>query len=84
MSTHWREKAACLDLDTELFFPIGTTGKAVDQIEQAKRICQWCPAIDQCLDWALKTNQQDGVWGGLSADERRSLRRKRQGRRRAE
>ncbi len=59
MSTHWREKAACLDLDTELFFPIGTTGPALDQIEQAKSVCQWCPSIDHCLDWALKTNQQD-------------------------
>ena len=28
----WRDKAACLTADPELFFPVGNTGPAVDQI----------------------------------------------------
>jgi WhiB family transcriptional regulator, redox-sensing transcriptional regulator len=75
---HWRDQAACLGLDTELFFPTGATGRALDQLEQAKAVCRSCAVATQCLDWALQTNQDAGVWGGLSEDERRTLRRSRQ------
>jgi WhiB family redox-sensing transcriptional regulator len=78
MSMHWRTKAGCLDQDPELFFLIGSTGHALDQLERAKAVCRRCKVITQCLEWAMKTNQQDGVWGGLSEDERRTLRRTRQ------
>lgn len=73
----WRAKAACLDEDPELFFPVGSTGPALDQVERAKAVCRRCSVIDECLDWALETNQQDGIWGGSSEDERRSMRRSR-------
>ncbi|MGH8901962.1 MAG: WhiB family transcriptional regulator [Egibacteraceae bacterium] len=62
----WRSKAACLDEDTELFFPAGTTGPAVDQTEQAKAICRRCDVSAACLDWALKTGQNDGIRGRLN------------------
>jgi len=78
----WRSRAACLDEDPELFFPIGTTGPALEQVEAAKQVCRGCEVIDHCLEWALETNQDAGVWGGLSEDERRTLRRSRQRRRR--
>ena len=78
----WRQRAACLDEDPELFFPIGTTGPALEQVEQAKQVCERCAVTEQCLEWALVTNQDAGVWGGLSEEERRSLRRSRQRRRR--
>jgi WhiB family redox-sensing transcriptional regulator len=29
----------------------------------------------ECLDFAMETNQDTGIWGGLSEDERRNLRR---------
>jgi WhiB family redox-sensing transcriptional regulator len=63
-----------MDEETELFFPLGTSGPALAQIEQAKEICRRCKVAPQCLEWALATNQHDGVWGGLSEDERRALR----------
>jgi len=69
----WRNRAACLDEDPELFFPVGNTGPAVDQIEQAKLVCQRCEVIETCLNWAIDSRQDAGVWGGLSADERRAL-----------
>jgi WhiB family redox-sensing transcriptional regulator len=78
----WRNLAACMDEDPELFFPVGSTGPAVEQVERAKSVCRRCPVSEPCLEWALETNQEAGVWGGLSEDERRSLRRSRQRRRR--
>lgn len=78
----WRRHAACLDTDPELFFPVGSTGRALDQIEQAKAVCRGCPVLSECLEWALETNEDAGVWGGMSEDERRALRRSRQRRRR--
>ena len=38
----WRNRAACLDEDPELFFPIGNTGPAIRQIEEAKTVCRRC------------------------------------------
>lgn len=77
----WRSKAACLGHDTELFFPAGCTGPAQEQAEQAVAICRQCPVITQCLDWAVTTGQDDGIWGGLTEDQRRALRRSRTQRR---
>jgi Transcription factor WhiB len=39
----WRDDAACRDADPDLFFPIGTTGPALVQIGEAKRICRGLP-----------------------------------------
>ena len=46
----WRMRSACLDSDPDVFFPIGTTGGALEQIETAKRICTACLVTDECLD----------------------------------
>ena len=72
----WRHRAACLTEDPELFFPIGNSGPAIAQVEQAKRVCNRCVVQDICLKWALDTGQDAGVWGGLSEEERRSLKRR--------
>jgi WhiB family redox-sensing transcriptional regulator len=72
----WRDSSACLTVDPELFFPVGNTGPAVDQIDKAKAVCGRCSVSEQCLQYALETNQDSGVWGGLSEDERRALKRR--------
>jgi WhiB family transcriptional regulator, redox-sensing transcriptional regulator len=69
----WRDQAACRDVDPELFFPAGNAGPALLQIGQAKQVCAGCPVRTQCLDWALDSGQEAGVWGGTSEDERRAL-----------
>ncbi len=79
----WRAVASCKDTDPDLFFPVGTTGLAITQIEEAKQVCLGCPAQLQCLEFALRSNQDSGVWGGTSEEERRHLRRTYLGRRRA-
>lgn len=73
----WRHEAACRGEDPDLFFPLGNTGPAVLQIEDAKAVCRRCGVTDTCLRWALDTGQEAGVWGGLSEDERKSLKRRR-------
>lgn len=72
----WRHRAACVDKDPELFFPVGNTGPALLQIEEAKAVCRRCPEMEACLQWALETGQDSGVWGGMSEDERRALKRR--------
>ena len=71
----WRVRASCRDTDPELFFPVGTTGPAVDQIATATAICRACAAQPECLEFALATNQESGIWGGVTEDDRRRLRR---------
>lgn len=73
----WRHHAACRDEDPELFFPIGNSGPALIQIEEAKAVCRRCSVSTACLQWALETGQDGGVWGGMSEDERRALKRRR-------
>lgn len=74
-ANEWRDEAACRDLDPELFFPVGTTGPAIEQTETAKAVCRQCDVQEACLDYALRTDQDAGIWGGTSEEERRVLRR---------
>ena len=71
----WRTRAACRSADPELFFPVGTTGNALMAIDYAKRVCAECAVMQECLEFALATNQDSGVWGGHSEEERRAIRR---------
>ena len=73
----WRDHALCRDTDPELFFPVGTTGLALVAIDRAKQVCGECEVRVACLDFALETNQDSGIWGGLSEEERRAIRRER-------
>lgn len=72
----WRHHALCRDEDPELFFPIGTTGPAATQVQEAKLVCQRCSVTEDCLSWALDSGQDSGIWGGTSEDERRTLKRR--------
>lgn len=76
----WRRDAACRDEEPELFFPPGRTDTARVQIEAAKSICATCPVRAACLRFALDTDQREGIWGGRTARERRTLRHARTGR----
>jgi WhiB family transcriptional regulator, redox-sensing transcriptional regulator len=76
----WRHRAACRDEDPELFFPVGTGHSAKQanaitrQISAAKRVCAGCPVRQECRDFALANGSDDGIYGGLTADERRTYR----------
>jgi WhiB family redox-sensing transcriptional regulator len=70
----WRDHAACAGYPNDLFFPVGDVNELL--IERAKAICSICPVTEECLQYALETNQRNGIWAGTTEDERRSLRRK--------
>ena len=72
---NWRDDAACLHADPDLFFPIAAIGPALDQIDEAKRVCAACPVRQPCLAWALDHGTVSGIWGGTSEAGRRALRR---------
>jgi WhiB family transcriptional regulator, redox-sensing transcriptional regulator len=67
----WRGGAACLNHDPDLFFPEGTAGPALRQVDQAKQVCQSCPVLAPCLGFALRHGVAFGIWGGATAEERR-------------
>ncbi len=68
----WREGAACAD-DTEgIFFP---DDGDVGAMRRAKSICADCPVAEDCLVYAIDTNQSVGIWGGTTPRERRKLKR---------
>ena len=73
--TGWRGRATCSrgGVDPELFFPVGSGGPALLQTAAAKAVCRRCPVSTPCLMTAL-VRDEDGVWGGLSRDERRAIR----------
>ena len=79
----WRTGAACRDTDPDLFFPVGQTGPAIDHIASAKAVCFSCDVRAECLEYSLMTNQDAGIWGGTTEDERRKIRRERRKQRRA-
>lgn len=79
MIPNWQRRAACKDEDPELFFVVGheTSPANEAQIAAAKRVCFGCPVRVDCLEFALEHGLGDGVFGGMSADERRKLKKSR-------
>ena len=72
----WQQQAACRALDTEIFFPpVVPEHKQQREAREsrAKAICATCPVQEACLDWALRTEEPHGVWGGYSESERKQL-----------
>ena len=64
----WRVEAACRGLDPMIFHPSDE-----DPAFAAKAVCSECPVREACLDHAIVSREKDGVWGGLTAIERRRL-----------
>lgn len=69
----WLRSAACIGEDPELFFPVGTSGPALRETADAKRVCGRCPVTADCLEYALTEGQTSGVWGGTDEAERAGL-----------
>ncbi|MEU5365441.1 WhiB family transcriptional regulator [Streptomyces sp. NPDC005925] len=69
----WLRRAACVGEDPELFFPVGTSGPALRDVDAAKRVCARCEVITECLTFALNSGQTSGVWGGTCEEERSDM-----------
>lgn len=72
--SRWRDDAACRNTDPDLFFPVGSIDEAAEETRAALDLCQRCPVREQCLEFAMVTNQRDGIWGGMSEEDRRRMR----------
>ncbi|GAA1866502.1 hypothetical protein GCM10009772_47390 [Pseudonocardia alni subsp. carboxydivorans] len=71
----WRARAACRDVEPDLFFPTPTNGAALVAAERrALSVCRVCPVLEACRTWAI-AEQPHGIAGGLTEDERRRARR---------
>jgi WhiB family redox-sensing transcriptional regulator len=81
-ATDWRATGACVSADPALFFPISESPAAQRQVRIAQRICAGCVVRQQCLDFALRTGETHGIWGGTTPVERLRARRARTERRR--
>lgn len=68
----WQNKANCMGVDPELFFP-----ERGASTREAKEVCRGCVVRDECLEYALANGEKFGIWGGLSERERRKVRRSR-------
>jgi WhiB family transcriptional regulator, redox-sensing transcriptional regulator len=74
-ATDWRAAGACLTADPDLFFPVAVGDAASPQVSRALLICDGCLVKDQCLDFAMRTREPAGIWGGTTPEERiRALR----------
>jgi WhiB family transcriptional regulator, redox-sensing transcriptional regulator len=70
----WWSQGACLAEDPDLFFPVGSSGPAESQIEDAKAVCARCGVRRECRTWSLVPGHAEfGVWGGLDESERQAL-----------
>jgi WhiB family transcriptional regulator, redox-sensing transcriptional regulator len=69
-ATDWRTAGACLTADPDLFFPVAAGTVASGQVAQALRICAACPVRRQCLDFAMRTRELAGIWGGTTPEQR--------------
>ena len=66
MEEDWWHKAECLGTTNDIFFSESPTLQRL-----AKQVCMHCEVRQECLDFAIKTDQKDGVWGGMTARERK-------------
>lgn len=67
----WTRLAACLGLPDDLFFPDDDGGG--NHALEAKKVCVDCPVRLKCLDYAIRTRTEHGIWGGFGRDTRLHL-----------
>lgn len=70
----WQVRGRCRQLEPEVFFPedAGRTGLRTRE-ERAKKICRECPVLVDCREHALAMRETHGVWGAMSARDRRRV-----------
>lgn len=78
---HLREAGNCAGVGHEIFFP--ENEKNVIAVGKALAFCSGCPVLDECYEYAMD-NEEFGVWGGTTARQRRSIKRKAKARSKSE
>ncbi len=70
----WKASARCRGVDPTMMFP---DDEDFAGVSRAKALCATCPVQGECLEYALRVREKDGVWGGLTARERQRVIRRR-------
>lgn len=78
MDLTWKLAGACRFSSTDMFFPASDA-----DANAAKAVCDRCPVQEPCLEYALTVREPEGIWGGRTFAERRSILRRRRERQRA-
>jgi len=73
--------AACKGIQVDMFY-LETLSESLTYTPTLRRICQGCPILEDCREYAFE-HEVHGFWGGLTATERRNLRVRWRGDRRA-
>jgi WhiB family redox-sensing transcriptional regulator len=66
----WQRRGACRGEPLGRFFP-----ERGASTREAKEVCRGCVVREDCLEYALRDDQLQGIWGGMSERERDRLRR---------
>ena len=84
MEDSWKDDAFCKGVGPTAFYSHneGDLGHNIAESRLAvmstkDRFCSKCQVSIECLEYALKRNERDGIWGGMTERERQSLRRAR-------
>jgi WhiB family transcriptional regulator, redox-sensing transcriptional regulator len=64
----WIDKAACAGLDVDAFYREYPGG-----VEIARKVCAVCPVQQDCLDYAIESGEEYGIWGGMNRAERNKV-----------
>ena len=72
MNLTWKTAGACRWVEPELFYPVSEADAG-----PAKEVCAMCAVQQTCLEYALESREWEGVWGGTTGTERRSMARRR-------
>lgn len=57
----------------DLYFPEGGTGTAAMDAKMAKQACKPCPVLNMCATYAIRHREEDGIWGGMSHNDRKEI-----------
>jgi WhiB family transcriptional regulator, redox-sensing transcriptional regulator len=68
----WRAMSACRDVGSDIFISEDPMGWFEER--SAKAVCGQCLVVDDCLAFAITHNAPFGIWGGMTAAERRAVR----------
>ena len=74
----WQQRSACRGEAGADFYPPMHHERKHERIareRRAKAVCATCPVRVDCLQHAVASDERYGIWGGLTDDERRRLRR---------
>lgn len=70
------EDPRCREIGSELFFAERSSGLTTVYAEHARTICGKCIHKSDCAEWGIN-NEGYGIWGGLTQQQMRSIRKQR-------